>query len=62
MLSQKLRIKPTDWFSGIVVVPKPNGSVRICVDLSKLNDSVCRERHILPSVEQILAQLGNAKT
>ena len=26
----------------------------------KLNQSVCRERHILPLVEQILAQLGGA--
>ena len=53
--------EPTEWCSGIVVVPKPNGQVRICVDLTKLNKSVCRERHILPSVEETLAQLGNAK-
>ena len=53
--------EPTEWCSGIVVVPKSNGQVRICVDLTKLNESVCRERHILPSVEETLAQLGNAK-
>ena len=34
---------------------------RICVDVTKLNQSVCRECHILPSVEQVLAQIGNAK-
>ena len=43
------------------MVPKPNGTVRICVDVTKLNQSVCRERHILPSVEQLLVQIGNAK-
>ena len=53
--------EPTEWCSGMVVVPKPNGSVRICVDLTKLNKSVQRERHILPSVEQTLAQIGGAK-
>ena len=52
---------PTEWCARMVVVPKPNGTVRICVDLTKLNQSVCRERHILPSVEQVLAQIGNAK-
>ena len=52
--------EPTDWCAGIVVVLKPNGRVRICVDLTKLNESVCRERHILPSVEQILAQLSGS--
>ena len=53
--------QPTDWCAGMVIVPKPNGTVRICVDLTKLNASVCRERHILPSVEETLAQLGDAK-
>jgi transposase InsO family protein len=42
-------------------VPKVNGRVRICVDLSKLNESVKRERHPLPVVDQTLAQLGGAK-
>ena len=53
--------EPTEWCAGMVVVPKANGKVRICVDLTKLNESVCRERHILPSVEQTLAQIGGAK-
>ncbi|KXJ24127.1 Uncharacterized protein K02A2.6 [Exaiptasia diaphana] len=52
---------PTDWCTPIVVVPRQNGQVRICVDLTRLNDSVKRERHILPSVEETLAQLGGAK-
>ena len=33
---------PTEWCAGMVVVPKPNGTVRICVDLTKLNQSVRR--------------------
>ena len=53
--------EPTEWCAGLVVVPKPNGKVRICVDLTHLNQSVCREHHILPSVEQTLAQIGGAK-
>ena len=35
--------------------------MRLRVDLKKLNDSVRREKHMLPSVEQILAQLSGAK-
>ena len=45
----------------MVVVPKPDGKVRICVDLTKLNENVCRERHILPSVDYTLAQPVEAK-
>ena len=53
--------EPTDWCAGMVVVPKPNGQVHICVDLTRLNDSVCRERPPLPAVDQTLAQLAGAK-
>ena len=53
--------EPTDWCAGMVVVPKPSGKVTICVDLTKLNANVCRERHVLPSVETTLAQLGGGK-
>ena len=53
--------EPTEWCSPMVVVPKQNGTVRICVDLTKLNESVQRERLLLPSVEQTLAQISGAK-
>ena len=53
--------EPTEWCSGMVVVPKKGGHMRICVDLTRLNENVCRERHILPAVEQTLAQLVGAK-
>lgn len=53
--------EPTDWCAGMVVVPKKSGAVRICVDLSKLNESVRREKYILPSVEQTLGMLAGAQ-
>ena len=52
---------PREWSAGMVVVPKTNGRVRICVDLTKLNESVYRERHILPAVDQTLAQIAGAR-
>ena len=52
---------PTNWCAGMVIVPKHNGRVRICVDLTKLNESVKRSRHILPAVDGTLAKLQRAK-
>ena len=52
---------PTKWCTGMVVVPKPDGRLRICVNLTKLNQSVQRECHPIPSVDHTLAQLGAAK-
>ena len=33
----------TDWCAGLVVVPKPDGRVRICVNPTKLNQNVQQE-------------------
>ena len=49
--------KPMCWCAGMVVVPKKSGDVRICADLKPLNESVLRETHPLPGVDEILAQL-----
>ena len=46
----------TPWCAGMVVFPKKNGKVRICVDLKPLNYSVLREVHPLPKVDETLAQ------
>ena len=54
--------EPTEWCSGMVLVPKPGKKPpRICVDLTPLNLVVKRERHILPAVDQTLAMMKNAK-
>ena len=51
--------KPTEWCHPIVVVNKPNGDIRLCIDLTKLNAAVERELHHLESVEETMAKLGN---
>ena len=52
--------QPTDWCAPMVVVPKKD-DVRICVDLTKLNESVRRQRHEMPSVEYTMGQLSDAR-
>lgn len=52
--------EPTEWCAGMVVVQKKEGTVRICVDYTKMNESVCREKFILPSVEHTLGMLAGA--
>ena len=52
--------QPTQWCAGMVVVPKKSGSVHICVDFRRLNESVLRETHPLPKVDDTLAQLAGA--
>ena len=49
--------EPTEWCSPIVVVPQANGRVRICVDLTWLNNAVHREVYQTPTVEETLGGL-----
>ena len=51
----------TSWCAGMVVVPKKDGTIRICVDLKPLNQSLIREIHPLPKVDDTLRQLTGTK-
>ena len=50
----------TQWCAPIVMASKAQG-IQLRVDLFRLNESVMRERNILPSVDQLLAQLTGAQ-
>ena len=53
--------EPTEWCSGLVVVPKSNKDIRLCVDLTPLNKAVRREVHPMASVDENLAKIQNNK-
>ena len=40
--------KLTDWISSLVVVHKPNGKLRICIDPNPLNRALKRSHYLLP--------------
>ena len=52
---------PTDWVSNIVVVEKKQGSIRLCLDPKNLNRAIKREHFHLPTIEDIMARMPNAK-
>lgn len=49
--------KPTDWVNSLVIVEKPNGSLRICLDPRNLNKAIKREHHIIPTAEELISRL-----
>jgi hypothetical protein len=53
--------EPTDWVSSMVVVEKPNGKLRICLDPKHLNKAIKREHFQLPTIEDITTRMANAK-
>ena len=45
----------------MVIVEKPNGKLRICLDSSDLNKATKGHHHLLPTIEEILSKLSNRK-
>ena len=46
-------ITPTDWCAQIVIAPKKNENIRVCVDLRQLNEAVAREQFSIPTIGKI---------
>ena len=52
---------PTDWVSSMVVASKRNGKIRLCIDPKPLSKALKRNRYPLPTIDDLLAKLTNAK-
>ena len=51
---------PTPWVSPVVVVPKGQNDIRLCVDMRRANEAIIRERHPIPTVEEVLYDLNQS--
>ena len=52
---------PTSWVNPLVSVAKPNGEVRICLDMRRANEAIVREKHPVPTLEETLQEISGAK-
>ena len=56
-----IRSPESPWASPVVMVPKPDGSTRVCIDYRKLNEITKKDAHPLPKIEELLDHLNGAK-
>ena len=52
---------PTPFVSPLVVIPKKDGDVRLCVDMRLANKSIQRVRHPTPTVNEFVHAMNGAK-
>lgn len=53
--------EPTQWVSSLVVVEKPNGKLRVCLDPKDLNWAILRPHYPMQTLEDVLPQLSKAR-
>lgn len=51
---------PSDWVNALVLVRKPNGKLRICLDPKDLNNVIKREYCRIPTFEEVSSKLAGA--
>ena len=49
------------WDAPIVVVRKPDGSIRLCVDYRQLNSKTVKDANPIPQIEEAIENMSNAK-
>ena len=53
--------EPSDWISALLVVSKPDGQVRICIDPQHLNKALKRSHYRMETIQDVLPKLRQAK-
>ena len=47
------RDEPTGWVSSLLLVEKPNGKIRLCLDPTDLNRTIKQEHYVIPASEDV---------
>ena len=60
LLSNIIQASASPWSSPVLLLEKPNGDFRVCVDYQRLNEKMKTDAYTLPRIDETLDTLGNA--
>ena len=52
---------PAPWVNPVVIVPKNNGEIRLCIDMRQANRAIMRRRYPIPTVDEVLHTMNGSK-
>ncbi|XP_055388193.1 uncharacterized protein LOC129616589 [Condylostylus longicornis] len=53
--------EPTEWVNSVVLVEKPNKTLRVCLDPRNLNEAIMRPHFKIPNFDYIRSKLAGSK-
>ena len=56
-----IRPSMSPWASPVVIVPKPDGTIRFCVDYRKVKKVTMMDAYPIPSMERMIEKVASAK-
>lgn len=54
-------LTPTEWISPVVVVSKANDDIRMCADMRRANEAILKERHPIPTDDELIQGIVGSK-
>ena len=52
---------PNPSVNPVVIVPKNNGEIRLCVDIKQANQAIIQRRYLIPTVDEVLDTMNGSK-
>ena len=56
-----IRKSVSPWAAPVILVPKPNGEVRLCIDFREVNSVTKKDSYPLPRIDDVLDSLNGAQ-
>ena len=53
--------EPSEWVSNLVIIDKPDGGIRLCIDSRNINKGIVGYKHKLNTANEIFSRMPNAK-
>jgi len=54
-------VKYSQWLANVVLVPKKNGKMRMCIDFTDLNKACMKEPFLLPRIDTSIDKAARCK-
>ena len=55
------RVDASPWISNIVIVPKKNNEIRLCIDLRSVNKAIVPDRYPLPTLSELTSEFHGSR-